>query len=156
MPRRPTSTPWCAYIRAGRRWDRPRRTWWSPGRGEFPTRSATRLAPHPLCCRPGRASSRIFGNQPGFIVSCIGARAFVLNDEAAFVVGTERMPGGEMACTNVFCVEDGEWRIANHMGGQGRGLKSTEEDAEKLGLDLQRLPLGCERLAVLLSVWGQS
>ena len=97
--------------------------------------------PHPLCCRPGR----IFGNQPGFIVSCIGARAFVLNDEAAFVVGTERMPGGEMACTNVFCVEDGVWRIANHMGGQGRGLKSTEEDAEKLGLDLQRLASAMRR-----------
>ena len=34
LPRRPTSTPWCAYIRAGRRWGRPRRTWWSPGRGD--------------------------------------------------------------------------------------------------------------------------
>ena len=50
-----------------------------------------------------------------------------------------------MACTNVFCKERGAWRIANHMGGQGRGLKSTEEDAEKLGLDLQRLASAMRR-----------
>ena len=76
--------------------------------------------------------ARIFGNQPGFIVSGIGSRAFVISDSAAFVVCTERMPGGEAVATNVFCLEDGEWRICHHQSGQGRGLKSTEEDAEQV------------------------
>ena len=84
--------------------------------------------------------ARIFGNQPEFIVSCIGARAFVINEDAAFVVGTERMPGGEAVCTNVFCLEsDGEWKLMHHQSGQGRGLQSTEDDAEKIGLDLEKL-----------------
>lgn len=76
--------------------------------------------------------ARIFANQPGFIVSCIGARAFVISATAAFVVGTERMPGGEAVATNVFCLENGEWRMMHHQSGQGRGLKSTEDDAEKV------------------------
>ena len=59
--------------------------------------------------------------------------------DAGFVVGTERMPGGEAVCTNVFCRESGEWKLMHHQSGQGRGLQSTEDDAEKIGLDLEQL-----------------
>ena len=81
--------------------------------------------------------ARIFANQPGFIVSAIGARAFVMSTGAAFVLCTERMPGGEAVATNVFCLENGKWCIVHHHGGPGRGLKSTEDDAEKVGLELR-------------------
>ena len=47
--------------------------------------------------------SLIFRNQPGLRVACVGARAFMVgaHDDAAFVVGTEQLPGGFAACTNM-------------------------------------------------------
>jgi hypothetical protein len=40
-----------------------------------------------------------------------------VHGRAAFVVGTEALPAGELVFTNIFCLEAGAWRMVHHQVG---------------------------------------
>ena len=47
-------------------------------------------------------------------LTCVGATPHLLSPDAAFVVCNERVPGGELAATNVFVREEGRFRLVHH------------------------------------------
>ena len=47
-------------------------------------------------------------------LACVGATPHLLGADAAFVVCNERVPGGELAATNVFVREGGRYRLVHH------------------------------------------
>ena len=46
-------------------------------------------------------------------ITCYGPTVHFLG-EAAYVICTERVPGGALAATNLFVREDGQWKLAHH------------------------------------------
>ena len=55
----------------------------------------------------------ILANPDAPDIRCDSARPHVLG-EAAYVVCAERLPGGELAATNVFVHERGIWKMVHH------------------------------------------
>lgn len=49
-------------------------------------------------------------------IACDGAVAHVIGD-AAYVTCYERVGGGWLVATNIYALEDGEWRLAHHQAG---------------------------------------
>ena len=70
----------------------------------------------------------ILGGPNAPVITCRGATAHVLGG-AAFVVCTERLPGAELVATNVFVLEDAEWRLVHHHA-SAAGTASDEDDEE--------------------------
>jgi SnoaL-like domain len=50
-------------------------------------------------------------------IRCARPSAYLLG-ESAYVVCSEVLGGAELVATNVFCLEDGEWRLVLHQAGQ--------------------------------------
>jgi ketosteroid isomerase-like protein len=80
-----------------------------------------------VCIHPGWQAVRgreavmkswrdILSNPGSPAIACVRPTAYLLGD-AAFVVCTERLPGGELVATNIFTREDGEWRMVQHHAG---------------------------------------
>ena len=57
-------------------------------------------------------------------IACGEATSHVFG-ESAFVVCAERLPGGELAATNVFVREEGAWRLVHHHAGP---IADADED----------------------------
>jgi ketosteroid isomerase-like protein len=49
-------------------------------------------------------------------ISCSGARVFRLGD-AAYVTCTEHLARSTLIATNIFLIEDGQWKIVHHQAG---------------------------------------
>ena len=47
-------------------------------------------------------------------IACVNATPHVLGPDAAYVVCNERVPGGELAATNLFVREAGRYRLVHH------------------------------------------
>ena len=47
-------------------------------------------------------------------IACVNATPHVLGPHAAFVVCNERVPGGDLAATNLFVREGGRYRLVHH------------------------------------------
>lgn len=98
--------------------------------GDFEAMSRLWAARAPIACMHpglpaivGRARvlgswKRILGDASGWDMSCRDARAHVLGD-TAFVTCFEASGDGpaHLAATNVFVLEDGEWRMVHHQAG---------------------------------------
>lgn len=58
----------------------------------------------------------IFKNSGSHNIECINERAY-LYDGSAYIVCSEVFPEGQLIATNIFVVEDGDWRMVHHQAG---------------------------------------
>ncbi|MGF1607822.1 MAG: nuclear transport factor 2 family protein [Kiloniellales bacterium] len=74
----------------------------------------------------------ILGNPGSPAITCRNAIAFVEGD-SAFVTCYEAVGGNVLAATNIFTLEDGQWRLVHHQAGPSELPLSALDDAPEPG-----------------------
>jgi ketosteroid isomerase-like protein len=70
---------------------------------------------------------QILENSGGSGVRCTSPRAYILGD-IAYVVCSEVFPEGQLIATNIFVLEDGEWRMVHHQAGPDNQISRATSD----------------------------
>jgi len=68
----------------------------------------------------------IFKNSGPHDIKCINERVY-LTGESAYVVCSEVFPEGQLIATNIFVIEDGEWRMVHHQAGPNSDSGPSKE-----------------------------
>lgn len=58
----------------------------------------------------------IFENSGPHDIKCINERVYLIG-ESAYVVCSEVFPDGQLMATNIFVIEEGQWRMVHHQAG---------------------------------------
>lgn len=81
-----------------------------------------------------RAWQAIFDDPAPPQVTCEEEHVYIMG-ETAFVVCTERMPGGALAATNIYIREDDQWKMVHHhvspIMREITGLDGDDDDDEE-------------------------
>lgn len=59
---------------------------------------------------------QILENSGGSHIQCVDPKVYVFG-ETAYVVCNEYFPEGQLVATNIFVIEDGNWRMVHHQAG---------------------------------------
>lgn len=66
----------------------------------------------------------------GSQIRCANSKAYILG-ETAYVVCNEVFPAGRLMATNIFIMEEGDWKMVHHQAGHCNPVRQGASDTNK-------------------------
>ena len=71
----------------------------------------------------------IFEDSGPHDIKCINERVYLIG-ESAYVTCSEVFPDGQLMATNIFVIEEGQWRMVHHQAGPISGSAQSNENPQ--------------------------